>query len=388
MNVVLFFQSTTRKSWRQKLAGLHAFAQRHGWLVHVVENFASPKEIRSAIRNWNPIGCLVDRAMKQDKPPDHVFDDIPTVYLDQSKEKPSKHHPCLLHNNAAEAAIVGKELLDLKCASYAYIGTEKGYAWDTERLERFREDVRKSGIPFVHLSHRNLKSEIKALPKPCGIFGANDLCASEAYHMAIQAGFEIPGDVAIAGIDNDELICEAVTPGITSVAPDFEGAGYRLGEMLTEEIRRRNEGRGMRDKKKIEYYGPLNIVRRGSTFVQKGIAPRVHRALEFIRRHGCDKGITLDAVANEMKCSKRLATLEFKKATSRTIFDEIHNIRFHKACDLLSHTNLPIATVVVQCGYMSNSFIKKMFLKRTKMTMRQYRKKSSFHTARGAAESI
>ena len=377
MDIILFFQATTRKSWRKKLAGLHTYARHHDWFVHVVEKFASAEEIRNAIRNWNPIGCLVDRAMSHSSPPDNMFSGIPTVYLDQRSDNASKRHPCLLHDNAAEASVVGKELLGLKCASYAYLGTEKGYFWDTERLKRFREDVKNESIPFFELSRRNLKSEIEAMPKPCGIFGANDACAAEAYHATVAAGFSIPGDVAIAGIDNDELFCETVSPGITSVEPDFEGAGYRLGEMLEEEIERiRNGGRARRSAH-IETYGPLRLIRRGSTLVQKGIGPRVQTALEFIRRHACDGDITLDAVVREMKCSKRMATLEFKKATGRTIFDEIHDIRFQKACELLAHTTMPIATIVAQCSYSSDSFIKRMFLERAGMTMREWRKKNS-----------
>ena len=37
MDVVLFFQSTSRKSWRVKLAGAFRFAKERDWLVQVVE---------------------------------------------------------------------------------------------------------------------------------------------------------------------------------------------------------------------------------------------------------------------------------------------------------------------------------------------------------------
>lgn len=374
MDIVLFFQSTTQKSWRQKLFGLHAFSQQHGWFVQVVDKFASPREIRKAIRNWDPIGCIVDRAMSKSAPPDHVFGGIPVIYLDQSPEKTSEKHPCLLHDSAASAALVGKELIDLQCASYAYVAMEKEPFWDKERQARFSEDVAKAGGTLVRLPRQDLTAAIKALPKPCGIFGANDSCAAAAYHAAVTGGFRIPDDVAIAGIDNDELFCETVTPGITSVEPDFEGAGYRLGKMLKEEIDRKRRGGRTRHGAHLEFYGPLRLVRRGSTRVRKGLNPRIQRALEYIRRCGCDNGITLDAVAEEMKCSRRMATLEFKKATGGTIFDAIQETRFQKACELLARTNLPIATVVVHCGYKSDSFIKKMFLARTGMTMRKYRK--------------
>ena len=42
MDVVLFFQSTSRKSWRVKLAGAFRFAKERDWLVQVVEGVYPP----------------------------------------------------------------------------------------------------------------------------------------------------------------------------------------------------------------------------------------------------------------------------------------------------------------------------------------------------------
>ena len=79
MDIVLFFQSTTRKSWQRKLAGVHRFAQGRNWFVQVVERFATPAEIRRAMKTWAPVGCLVDRAMSSGIAPDSVFRDIPKI---------------------------------------------------------------------------------------------------------------------------------------------------------------------------------------------------------------------------------------------------------------------------------------------------------------------
>ena len=105
MDVILFFQGTTRISWMQKLAGVHAFAQSRNWFVQVVERYATPSEIHRALSTWNPIGCLVDRAVSAGKAPDAIFRNLPTVYLDQNPLKPSKRHPCLLHDSAATASL-------------------------------------------------------------------------------------------------------------------------------------------------------------------------------------------------------------------------------------------------------------------------------------------
>ena len=78
-----------------------------------------------------------------------------------------------------------------------------------------------------------------------------------------------------------------------------------------------------------------------------------------------------------MGCSRSLATSRFRRETGRTILDEIHNVRVRNMCDLLAHGDLPIAMVVARSGYTSDGFAKKLFLKRTGMTMRAYRKSAS-----------
>ena len=145
MKTVLFFQSTTRKSWLQKLSGVLRFAQERDWFVQVVERFATASDIRRALKTWAPIGCLVDRAMSTASAPDNVFRGIPTIYLDQDPERPSKEHPCLLHDSAASAALAVKYLLRCGCKSYAYLGTGKDVHWDKERFRRFKSDTAAAG---------------------------------------------------------------------------------------------------------------------------------------------------------------------------------------------------------------------------------------------------
>lgn len=377
MDVILFFQSTTRKSWRQKLSGAYLFAREHNWLIQVIERYESGADIQRALKRWNPIGCLVDRSMDNDPPPDRYFTGIPTVYLDQYPERPSRNHPVLLHDSAAEAALAGNALLEMGCSSYAYLGMTRKLFWDEERFDQFEKDAHTLGHRVKKLSRTNLIRSIRALPKPCGILAANDQCAVEAFNAAVTAGFSIPDEVAIAGIDNDEMYCESVSPGITSAEPDFEGAGYRIAKMLADEIDRIRNGMPPLIPPRIEHYGPLRLVRRGSTTSVRGISPRVSRAIEFIRCHACSCDIKIDDVARAMNCSRRLATLLFRKETDSSILEAVQDRRFERICELLEHTSLPISTVIEQSGYSSYSFVKRQFLKRTGMTMRSYRIKTA-----------
>ena len=373
MEMILFFQSTERISWRKKLSGVHRYAREHNWFVQVVERFATTADILNAIAHWKPAGCLIDRALNNSAPPDRYFRDIPCVYLDQNPTLPSQIHPVLIHDSAAEASLSGGALLNMDLRSYAYMGTRRGLFWDTERFERFRDDASKRGHSVIRLSRQNIKKSLLSLPKPCGILAANDKLAIEAFNAAVTGGFSIPADVAIAGIDNDEMYCESVSPGITSAEPDFEGAGYTLAEMLADEINRAKSGLSPQNPPRVEHYGPLRLVSRGSTLQGRGMNPRVIRAVEFIRCYACNRTIDINTVAKQMKCSRRLATLLFKKETGHTILDAIRNRRLEKIQDLLTKTNLPISAVIDRSGYASESFAKRLFRKTTGMTMKQYR---------------
>ena len=374
MDIVLFFQSTTRKSWRLKLVGAYRFAREHDWFVQVVESGVKAGDVRRLLARWNPVGCLVDRALAKGAAPDRLFGDLPIVYLDQRETGRRRRHPCLVHDSAAEARLAGAELLRLDCASYAFLGTGHGYFWEREREKAFRALCKDAKKPFSVLDRRRLADGLAALPKPCGVLAANDLTAVELYPTAAALGLSIPNDVAVAGIDNDEMYAEALTPGLTSAEPDFEGAGYRLAQMLAEEIARRAGKPSRRSTTApLETYGALRLVRRGSTRPLPGVPTRVVRALDFIRRNACRTGFTTDDVAKFMGGSRRLALQQFKSAVGHTILEEIHDHRLAEAQRLLADTDLSIEAVANRCGYATPAFLARLFKSRFGQTIRAWR---------------
>ena len=374
MNSILLFQSTTGKSWRDKLSGVYRFAREKKWFVQVVNRFSTPREILRALKEWRPVGCLVDRAMDKGAPPDRLFGSLPVVYLDQNPARPSSIHPLLVHDSAGCAIMAADELFKQGLASCAYLGMSRPYFWDAERQTAFVQKAKAVGCKVTVLDRRNLRTKLRSLPKPCGVLAANDQCALEVYHAATAARLSIPDDVAIVGIDNDEICCESVSPGITSVEPDFSGAGYKMSQMLETEICLGVAGRSKRKQPPFATYSPLRLVRRGTTSAIPSADPRVRRAIEFIRRHACERALRIDDILPMMDCSRRLATMRFKQATGHSILAEIHDCRFARICEMLTGTNWPISTVIAQSGYVSSSFAHKMFRSRTGHTMLAWRR--------------
>ena len=320
MQIVLFFQSSQRNNWERKLAGAYQFAREHDWLLQVVPNATTAREMRRTIDYWKPTGCMVDMVNSHRSMPDGIFHDCPVVYLDPPCASRRTLNPILEHDSAATARLAAEELLKSGFEDYAYIPYQDN-RWNRDRMESFRRMVTMAGKRFHKLPGANPRIILSHLPKPCGILAGNDAAAADTIHAAAVLGLAIPGQIAIAGIDNEELLCENENPTISSVEQDFEGAGYRLAQLLSMEM----ESRGSAPK--FSTYGPLRLVKRSSTAMFPKDDPRVRRGIEYIRLKAASGKVSVDAVAEAMGCSRRLATLRFREIVGRSITDEIQRVR-------------------------------------------------------------
>lgn len=362
--IVLFFQSTTSKSWRDKLSGVYRFAQEVGWQVQVVNSHDSPSEVRAALDLWQPIGCVIDRAMTLARDPYLLFKKTPVVLLDQNPQTDSRRFSSALHDSAASARLAAEELLKSGAKSFTYIPWQKRVFWSEQREAAFRKAIRAKGRTYIRWA-----GSFENLPLPCGILCANDMVAQKAMATATRSSLRCPEDLQFVGIDNDELICEHTHPTLTSVLPDFEQAGYLVASLLKEAI----DGRAPRHRT----YGPVCLVRRESSRWFEKTDLRVTRALSHIRQHLCEHNLDTAAIVEVMGCSRRLADLRFREITGHSIRDEIHDLRMEKACSLLRKPNQAIAPVANLCGYASEPFFKRLFKKKTGLTMREWRKKNA-----------
>jgi len=362
--IVLFFQSTTAKSWRDKLSGVYRYAQKAGWQVQVITTRESRAEIRAALALWQPIGCIVDRAMTLARNPVKIFGNIPTVLLDQNPSTDSRNFTTVIHDSAASAGLGAAELLATNAVSFTYIPWHERVFWSEQREAAFAAAVRAAGRCYVRW-----EGDFSLLPKPCGILCANDFIAQRAMALALKSGWDIPRDLLFVGIDNDELICNNLMPTLTSILPDFESAGYTVARMLQDAL----DGKPPR----AVTYGPVGIIRRGSSRWFEKKDARVIRALDHIRRHAFEPGLKTDDIVREMGCSRRLADLRFREVVHRSIRDEIHAVRLEKAFSLLRNRNQAIDPIAHLCGYASVPFFKRMFKRETGLTMRAWRKQNT-----------
>jgi LacI family transcriptional regulator len=374
---VLVVLSTVHKARRDKLHGILKYVRVHGpWDVQTVE--AHPHIARlGSLANWQPDGMIKDgsyplpfRLSKAVK--------VPTVVLDTSG-RPPRGCSCVDHDSRRTAESIADYYLRQGLEHFAFVGSAPRCFWSTARAEGFVNRLAQHGYGCAvyrpkhamdwGLEQDHMRRWLLALPKPCGIMAAIDLRARQVLDACRLAKLQVPQEVAVIGVDNDETICENTVPTLSSALPDFERGGYMAAELLDRLMR------GTQRKAVRLAYGLNRIVQRQSTQRFRVFNHLASAAVEFIRLNAC-AGITVNDVVKHLRVSRRLAELRFRAACGRSILDEIRQSRLERVCALLRETNLPIGEVGRRCGYETETYLKALFKSRFGMTMRAYRNAS------------
>ena len=214
--------------------------------------------------------------------------------------------------------------------------------------------------------YRELGPWVASLPRPCGIFAANDKVASRVLNACELEGIKVPESIAVVGVDDDEMICENAEPTLSSVRPDFEGGGFLAAELLDKVMKRPN-----RRPERLKY-GSKKIVRRNSTRMFKRHDEAVRDAVEWVRLNAC-KGIAPADVIARIGGSRRSAEMRFRDFSGRSIGEEITAVRLERAKELLSMPLVPIDSIYAECGYADPTSLRKAFRKVFSQSPREWR---------------
>jgi len=381
---VLVFHTSVRSSWSEMLGGLYRFAHRHGWNVQVIEHEPERATIRDLLAFWRPAGVIAECGMDEKGVfrPD-VFGRIPTVYLscDLSRLKPNSLR--VNHDSESLGRVAAREFLSLGLASFAYFGF-KGVFWSEERARCYQDALRLNGREVSVFSRRFFESGsrkidkgmhkamirwLTSLSKPCGLLAANDLLAVEAMSVCQTVGIDVPNEISVLGIDNDEIACENATPTLSSIRPNFEEAGFLAAQLLGDRL---EKGRLAPEDARL-LFSASGIVRRQSTRRLPRANSEISKAMEIIRLRACD-GLKPHQVFSELGCSRRLAEMRFRELAGHSVQDEITAVRFRRVKELLAREDVPIDSISSRCGWKSSAQLRVYFRSVEGVSMRTWRK--------------
>ena len=284
---------------------------------------------------------------------------------------------------------------------FGYVGSRHEHPnteWVAARREEFASRLAEHGFSARAYSPTGRSDEeesaalaawLLALPKPCGLFVAYDQRARRVLEICRAEGISVPEQIQVLGVDNESWICESIRPTLSSIEPDFEGAGYRAAEALLEMMggARYNEECKM-DNAQCEgaagtkpgppvpataTFGVRRVVERMSTTDAHGSMSRAVRARNFIQSH-VGEPLTVSRVAEQLNCSLRTLQSSYKAVFGTTVWDDIAETRLAMAQKLLSSTDIPIGDIPERVGFKSPRHFARLFKTRTGMSMRQWRK--------------
>lgn len=122
--------------------------------------------------------------------------------------------------------------------SYKYAQLrQKGYLAQLEEQQLSWQAIAyASGLSF-RAGKRAMESLLAAETPPDAVFAVSDTLAAGAMSAIVQAGLQVPQDIAVAGFDGSEL-AEMVTPPLTTIAQPSCDIGRQALTLLLRKIER------------------------------------------------------------------------------------------------------------------------------------------------------
>ena len=262
--------------------------------------------------------------------------------------------------------------------SFGFVPSAERTYWSLLRQKGFRSFLRTKGIstsvfPAGTIGTNSaepalsLPAWLQALPKPAAIMAAFDERAVEVLNACNEAKIDVPRQVAVIGVDNDELLCDFSDPPLTSVLPDH----VREGALAASELNRLLKAKKPTGTTTVLCRGK-RIIRRESTAPVAPMTHLVDEALSFIRRNATADIRVID-VARHLGVSRRLADLRFRESGETSIARVIAKVRLDEVAKRLRNSNAPIGKIASACSFDNHQHLANAFRRQFGLSMSAYR---------------
>ena len=265
--------------------------------------------------------------------------------------------------------------------NFAFFGNN-GMCWSDGRRDGFRDYLVEAGYgDSVYIYSRQridnlwfyrqdlLREWLLSLPRPVGVFCCDDNQAVILAEACSALGIKVPQEVAILGVDNDEILCNMANPPITSIDVDIERGGYEAAAMA---VQMKHDPTYLGNDIVLQ---PLHIVTRESTNLITTKDVQVHLALTFIHSN-LNRKIQVSDVLQHVPVSRRLLEQRFLKATGKSIYQYISEQRIDHFARLLLETDEPIGNLAARMDEPDPKSLSRRFKELKGCTPSEYRKQN------------
>ena len=365
---------------RKIISGVAQYVKEQGnWSLYVEED---PLQKLPDLRSWQGNGIIAN------------FDDrrvaaavrglkVPVVGVGGGYGwyDPATRIPYFASGDEAIARLAADHLIERGFRRLAFYGYPRTriIRWSEERARAFQKRAHESGISCSIYTgrhgtarkwtelQRGLTAWVDSLEKPVGLMACNDVRARHVLEACRALGVRVPEDVAVIGVDNDEMICDLTDPPLSSIEQGARRMGYEAATLLDQLMD------GKKPPQLRFVVEPVGVIARRSTDILAIEDPDVATAVHYIRKHACERILVSDVV-NQVGVSRSTLKTRFKAAMGRTVHAEIQHVQLERAKQLIADTDLPLKQIAVQAGFQYVQYLTKLFRRRVGQTPARFRR--------------
>ena len=282
-------------------------------------------------------------------------------------------------DNAAISELVVRHFLDRGYRNFAFLRINDNWV-ERERRLAFESAVDAAGQNYRCLDARAsaamadgdlvpwLVQALPSFPLPLAVMAQDDQNAALVLRACELAMLGVPEQIALCGVDNEELICENASVPLSSVDCDLEGLGYEAAKALHRLMQ------GEPPPETCLRIVPKGLVIRKSTDMVAIPDVDVATAVSFIRDYFRDP-IGVGDVAAQTSLGRRQLHDVFVKQMGHGVSHEITRMRLEHAIKLLRTTDSKIAAIANEAGFSSAPYMSAVFQRELKRSPGSFRTK-------------
>lgn len=363
---------------RSLLTGISRYSQLHGPWVFVREAPYWDKgnlNMRELLKAVDGVIMLESPLLKEIR-----ASGLPCVVSNYLTET-IKGIPNIVSDHRAMGEMAAHHLLERGFKNFGFCGYP-GLFWSAQRLEGFERTVQQAGGIVAHYvpppaggqlarkkEQKSLENWLKELPKPVGLMACIDERGQQVAEACKTASLRIPDQVAIIGVNNDELVCTLSNIPTSSVAISAEQGGFEAAACLHRLML------GHRPKSDKILIHPTHVVARLSTDIIAISDPHVAQAVRFIQ-NACKKPLYVDEVAKAVGLSRRVLEKRFRVSLNRTIHEQIRKSRISVITNMLIDSTMSVSEIAFATGFTDATHIARYFRAETGVSLAEYRRQN------------
>ncbi len=362
---------------RNLLGGIVSYVRSHAsWSIYLPEQHrgATPP---AWLKNWKGDGLIVRieteaiaKEVRRLKMP----------IVDVSAARLVEGIPWVETNDSAIAQVGYQHFLERGFEHFAFCG-EPQYNWSNWRETSFASAVRDGGRrchifhaadrsqPRYSLSRerRRLTHWLESLPRPVAIFACYDIKAQQILDICREKNIRVPEEIALLGVDNDELLCDLCSPPLSSVIPAAHSTGKAAAKIL-DSMMRGDSVQGI-----AHLIDPIGVATRQSTDVLAVEDSDLSAAIRYIRERATD-GINVNDVLAQVPLSRRVLEKRYQEVVGITPHQDITRRRVALVRKLLIDTDLPMRQIANRTGFQSEEYMSVAFRRATGVPPGKFRR--------------